>query len=389
VVGRLKSSSEGIRLALEMNRGRKKKHEHSHASKAWRRRSGRSHKRGLPPGTLVPRPTELGPETRLRILVVDYGRGFVTETELHQVEDLLPYMGTKSVTWAQVEGLHDADLMSKLGEVLGIHPLALEDIVNGHQRPKLEEFGADLFLVLKALKLGADGVHVDEEQISLILRAGMVISFRDRSDELFAPVRARLVKGGNRFQQFGPDYLVYSLFDLLVDDYFHLGDAIDDALEVVEAEMADDVGTATMAKVQVLKRELIAVKRQLAPTRDVSAALLRTESPLISKPVLVFMRDLHDHVLRVSEGLDSSREMAAGLMEMYMSFVSNRMNEVMKVLTLFSTTFIPLTFLAGIYGMNFDRMPELHWPWAYPVLWGVFVAVPVVMLAVFRRRGWL
>jgi len=358
------------------------------ANRASRKRNPpRAAKRGLSPGTLVI-PGER-PAVSLSIRVLDYRDGEVTELPPHSIDELSRFLGEDSTTWIQVSGLNDVEHLQAIGEALKIHPLALEDIASGGQRPKLELYGKDLFLVMNSLTLDREKIHVDCEQVSLLVRPGLVIQFREKQDEQFAPIETRLKREKSRFHDFGADYLLYAILDLIIDDHFHLLDELDEALDAIEIELEESMKPEVMTDIQAWRRQILLIRRELVPTREVTAALLREEMELFDPRVHAFLRDLHDHALRCTESLDSAREIVGSLADTYMSLVGNRMNEIMKVLTLFSTVFIPLTFLAGIYGMNFEHMPELHWKYSYPLLWGAFLLLPISLLTYFRRRGWL
>ncbi|MFA5717676.1 MAG: magnesium/cobalt transporter CorA [Desulfobulbaceae bacterium] len=346
-----------------------------------------SDKTGLAPGTLIH--VGQAPDTPGRITAIDYARDFLEEFEVHRVEDLLPCRQRKSITWVNIEGLNNIGFIESLGAHFDIHPLVLEDILNTHQRPKIEEHEQYLFLALKHVSIDPDELAVDYEQVSMLIFEDFVFTFRERSDDLFQPVRDRLTQEKSRLRGNGVDYLAYVILDNIVDNYFSLQDALDIILESVEEDLLAQPGPETLALIQRVKRELIFIRRSISPVREILTELLRSDSPLIQEKMHVYYRDILDHAIRLLESIDAYRDLITGMLDVYLSSVSNRMNEIMKVLTVFASIFIPLTFVAGIYGMNFEYMPELKWKWSYPVLWLFFVLVPIFLLVYFRRKKWL
>lgn len=346
-----------------------------------------SKKVGLPPGSLVHIGEML--EKEARITIVDYNKETIEERAVESIEEILQCRETDTVTWVNIEGLGNIELISAIGEHFDIHPLVLEDILNTHQRPKLEEYDDYLYCVLKAIALAEDNFLVEYEQISILILNDFVFTFKEKQDELFEPVQRRLRASKGHFRSQGADYLAYVILDTIVDSYFTLQDSLDDIVDSIEEELLMDPAPATLANIQAVKRELIFIRRSISPLRELLNAILRSESPLIEDKTLIYFRDISDHVLRISEALESTRDMVAGLLDIYITSISNKMNEVMKVLTVFASIFIPLTFIAGIYGMNFDYMPELKWKWGYPLLWVIFIAIPVVLLVYFKKKKWL
>ncbi len=346
-----------------------------------------SGKIGLPPGSIVHVGDVHQAETRIK--VVDYGRDHVEERSLSAFEDLVPDKERESVTWVIVEGLADAGLVGRLGEYFAIHPLVIEDILNVHQRPKFEDHEQYLFIVVKSLIASGEGHRIEHEQVSIVLLEKFVLVFKEKSDELLDPLIQRIRSGKGRFRSMGADYLAYSILDLIVDGHFCLVDTLDEAVNFLEDELLSKSTHKTLLALQRVKRQLIHIRRSIAPVREVMAAMLRSDSELIQEKTLIYLRDVADHAIRVAESIDSCKEILASLMEIYVSSVSNRLNEVMKVLTIFASIFIPLTFLTGIYGMNFDYMPELKWKYAYFCLWGFFLAIPLALLYFFKKKKWL
>jgi magnesium transporter len=347
----------------------------------------RSVKSGLPPGTLV----HIGERSdrEIRISVMDYSPAGCEEKEIKALRECFYYTDTSIVTWIDVEGLHEIEIVKQVGECQGLHPLVLEDILNTDQRPKLEDFGDYLYIVLKMLRTGENG-EIVTEQVSLILGANFVISFQEGMEgDVFTPIRERLRNGKGRIRSMGADYLAYSLIDAIVDNYFVVLEGVGERIESLEEEVVMEPRPETVREIHRLKRDMIFLRKAVWPLREVIAALERRESKLITEPVVVFLRDVYDHTIQVIDTIEASRDMLAGMLDIYLSSISNRMNEIMKFLTIIGTIFIPLTFIAGVYGMNFQNMPELHWQWGYFCALGIMVTVALVMLVYFKRKRWL
>jgi len=323
------------------------------------------------------------------IKVIDYDEERYEEREIDGFADCAGYRDTDSCTWINVNGLHETPLLRELGDHFGLHRLVLEDVANTHHRPKVEDFGDYLYVVCRMLSLADDGVHLRSEQISLVIGRNYLLSFQERPGDVLEPVRERLRKGKGRIRKGGAGYLGYALLDSVVDHYFYVVEAFGEQIEALEDELLAQPTMETLHKVHALKREMVLLRRAVRPLREVVASLERDEPPLLGSDVTPYLRDVYDHVIQVADAVDSFRDILSGLQDLYLSSVSNRMNEVMKVLTIFASIFVPLTFVAGIYGMNFEHMPELGWRWSYPVLWGVIVTLVVVMLGYFRRKKWL
>lgn len=346
-----------------------------------------SRKAGLPEGEIV----HVGEihETDTRLTVLDYNRDALQVHEISSIDELLPYKTHNTVSWVIVEGLAEVDLIQGLGQLFDVHPLVLEDIVSTHQRPKLDEFEDYLYLVLKRLEVEEGDFRVSQEQVSLLLFENILFTFKEKRDELFVPVINRLRAEKGRLRNQTTDYLAYVVLDTIVDGYFAVQDSLDTFSDDVEEKLFEQPEPALLNRIQRAKRELIFVRKSLSPLREMLAALERSDSPLLSEKTHIYLRDVYDHTIRVIETVDSYRDLITGMLEIYLSSVSNRLNEVMKVLTVFSTIFIPLTFITGIYGMNFQDMPELKWAWSYPIIWLVFIAVTGSLLYFFRRKKWL
>jgi len=281
------------------------------------------------------------------------------------------------------------DIIEKIGTHFGIHPLVLEDIVNTGQRPKMEDFEDYIFLVVKMLTCDQSQSDMNTEQVSLLLGPNFVISFQERQGDVFDSIRDRIRNSKGRIRKEGADYLAYVLLDAVVDGYFIVLESLGERIETLEDQVIENPTTETLQVINGLKREMIVLRRSVWPLREVIGALERGGSALIHKATGTYLRDVYDHTIQVADTIDSYRDMIIGTRDTYLSSLSNRMNEVMKVLTIIATIFIPMTFIAGIYGMNFQFMPELGWRWSYFVVWGVMIAVAGVMIAYFKRKDWI
>jgi len=347
----------------------------------------RSRKMGLPPGTLV----HLGEKKidRPRIAAFDFDSGQFNECQVQTAEECTPLIKSPATTWINVDGLHDVALLERLGADCGIHPLVLEDILNTDQRPKAEDYEKYFFIVLRMFHNDTPDGKLTSEQISLVLGPTYVLSFQEMQGDVFDPIRDRIRTGKGRVRKMGPDYLAYALMDAIVDGYFAILEGIVDQTEEIEDTLINDPSPETLHTLHHLKRQVLFLRKYIRPLRDLVSALDREDSPLIQKETHIYLRDLYDHVNHVMDTLETVREMLMGMLDIYLSSVSNRMNLVMKVLTIIATIFIPMTFVAGVYGMNFDYLPELHWRWSYPLFWVVMIGILATMLYYFRRKKWL
>lgn len=347
----------------------------------------RSAKAGMPPGTLV----HIGERSdrEIKISVIDYGPTSYEEKEIAALNECFYFMDATTSSWIDMAGLHEIELVRKLGDCQGIHPLVLEDILNTEQRPKAEDFGDYLFIVLKMLRLG-ENAEIATEQVSLILGKNFVISFREGlAADPFAPIRERLREGKGRIRALGADYLVYSLIDAIVDNYFVVLETLGEQIDDLEAEVVANPGRGTQQQIHRLKRSMIFLRKAVWPLREVIGSLERHDSRLIRPATVVYFRDVYDHTVQVIDTIETFRDMLSGMLDVYLSSISNRTNEVMKVLTVIATIFMPLTFIAGLYGMNFKYMPELDWRWAYPAVLILMALISVGMLIYFKRKKWL
>ena len=351
-----------------------------------RRRPRRHHKRRPPAGASVGAMAVDEGGGPLHLRVMDYRGAQLEERDVSDVEQLARDRGGDTVTWIEVEGLGDERALRRIGEIFEIHPLALADAVNVPQRPKAETYEHHEFLVCRMAQL--HGREIETEQVSLVIGSHWVITFQPGERDVFDPVRER-IRSNSLICQMGADFLAYALLDTLVDGYFPIVESLGDALEEVEERVVAGKIERNASAIHVIRRQLLMFHRILWQQRDAINSLLRGESRFISPAIRVYLRDVYDHSVQILDLVEAFREMAVSLMEVHLSSISNRLNEVMRVLTVISTIFIPLTFLVGVYGMNFRFMPELEWRWSYPILWVVMLGIGAAMFAGFRRRGWI
>jgi magnesium transporter len=346
-----------------------------------------SEKSGLPPGSLV----HVGEvhEHEHKITVIDYNKSSLTRHTIKNIDELLPYKTTDTITWVIIDGLKDVSIIDAIGRHFDIHALILEDILNTHQRPKFEEFDDYLYIVMKAISLAAGEFNAEYEQVSLLLLDKFVFTFKEKPDAIFDPIFNRLNNDKSHLRNLGTDYLTYIIMDTIVDEYFTLQDTFDELIESVEDELLSNPSELTLNIIQKIKRELIFLRRSVSPMRELLASIQRSESQLINDKTKRYFGDIYDHVIRITEAMESYRDLIAGMLDIYLSSVSNKMNETMKILTVFASIFIPLTFIAGVYGMNFEYMPELKLKWGYPALWVVFISVSVFLLRFFKKKKWI
>jgi len=345
-----------------------------------------SAKVGLPPGSII----HVGEQKieKVKITLTEYDEKNVETCEINSVEEIDPYTDTPQVTWVNVSGLHDTELIKQIGEKFSIHPLVLEDILNTETRPKIEMTDDYIFIAMKMLTYNSSEDQIDTEQVSFILGNSFVFSFLEKSDNIFNPIKDRITNNYGRVRKQASDYLFYALMDVVVDQYFLLLEQIEQNIELLDDEVITNADRSQIEKIYNLKNKLLLTRRSLWPLRELFTRLIREESKLINKKIVPYLRDLLDHTIQITETIELQREITNGLMETHLSMMSFKMNEVMKVLTVIATIFIPLTFIVGIYGMNFPNMPEMQWPWAYYALWGVMICVVLFMLFYFKRKKW-
>jgi magnesium transporter len=347
----------------------------------------RSQKAGLPPGTLV----HIGEQKtdKVRIRLITYSENDFQETEGALVTGTAPSKDPKTVTWLNIGGIHKVEVIEAVGKTYDLHPLLLEDIVNTEQRPKLDDYGPYLFVVLKMLCPDKSGKLIQAEQVSLVTGPTFVLSFQENGTDVFEPIRERLRTGKGRVRSLGADYLLYSLVDAVVDNYFTVLELLGERIERLEDELVADPQREVLHQIHDVKRELLFIRRSVWPLREVVSGLSRGESSLIQPGTRLYLRDVYDHTIQVIDTIESFRDLTASMLDIYLSSISNRMTAVMKVLTIITTIFMPLSFIAGVYGMNFEHMPELDWRWGYPFALGIMAALGLGMLWFFRKQKWL
>lgn len=347
----------------------------------------RSKKAGLPPGSLV-HIGEKKAETP-KITIIDYDETHFQEKEVKTIDECFIFKDKPTVTWINIDGLHQVEILEKLGECYGLHPLVLEDILNTDQRPKMEDYGEYIYIVLKMLDYNDKSNEIEPEQMSLILGPNFVFSFQEREGDTFNPIRERIRNSKGRIRKMGADYLAYTLLDSIVDNYFIILEKLGEKIEFLEEKLVTRPTPETLQVIHYLKREMIFLRRAVWPLREVVNGLERGESSLVKESTRVYLRDVYDHTIQAIDTIETYRDMVSGMLDIYLSSVSNRLNSVMKVLTIIATIFMPLTFLAGVYGMNFKYMPELEWRWGYPLVWFIMAGIGISMLIYFRKRKWL
>jgi magnesium transporter len=346
-----------------------------------------SKKAGLPPGTLV----HIGEKRTedVRITLMDYDEYHVEEKQDLSVRGCSPFKASPTVTWVNVTGIHDIPIIEEFGKAFDIHPLVLEDVVHAGQRPKMEDMGDYLYIVLKMLSHTNGQKAFETEQLSLIVGANFVISFQERDGDVFQPIRDRIQKGKGRIRKSGSDYLAYTLIDAIVDNYFIILENMGEKIEILQESVLTEPDPSNLREIQEIRREMAFLRRSIWPLREAINTLQRTESTLMGDFVTPYLRDVYDHTIQVIENIETLRDAISSTLDIYLSSLSNKMNEVMKVLTIIATIFIPLTFIAGLYGMNFKFMPELEWHWGYPTVCLVMLILGVLMLLGFKRKKWL
>lgn len=348
---------------------------------------GISKKRGLKPGSLVHIGRKTGKNSK--ISVMDYKGDKFEEKDLKSIEECFKYKTSDSVTWINVDGLEDITLYEKFGREFGIHPLIMEDILNTNQRPKIEEFDDYIYIVLKMIYYSKNTPVV--EQVSLICMKNVVITFQEQElkGDVFDNLRNRIRTEGNKIRSAGTDYLTYAIIDSIVDNYFVSLEKFEDRIENFEEKLLKDPTNEVFTEIYNMKREMIFIRKSVWPFREVINVLQRGETKFINADISVYFKDVYDHTIQVIDSIELFRDIIEGMLDTYLSSVSNKMNEVMKFLTIFSTIFIPLSFLVGVYGMNFDNMPELKWHYAYQGLWVVMITIVISMLVYFKKKKWL
>lgn len=355
-------------------------------------------KKGLPPGTLLYTGEERLEPVSLHAMLyressLFLDRSFPAElpsSPLDQFPEILPEtLPADQTLWLNVDGIHRVETIRNIGDRYGLHPLMMEDIIAAGQRPKSEQYGHLLYTVLDMVTWNSEAGHSESEQVSLVLGPRFVITFQEHPGDVLDPVRERIRSGKGRIRREGADYLLYCLIDAITDNYFPVLEQLGERIEDLEEAISNNPGEETLHKIHRLKREMIQLRRAVWPLREMVNSLTKSDSSLITETTRLYLRDLYDHTIQIMDTIESFRDLVSGLLDIYLSSLSNRMNSVMKVLTVIATMFIPLTFLAGIYGMNFEHMPELAWRWAYPAFWITCIVILLGMFLYFRKKKWL
>lgn len=364
-----------------------------------------SQKSGLEPGTLV----HVGEvhEQEQSISVISFNEIRMEKIHVNSIEELVPYKTTDTITWVIINGLSDTSIIDAIGKYFDINYLVLEDILNTNQRPKFEEFDDYLFIVFKSIhviqndltttgkknqrksSLRRSKFKIKYEQISLLVLDKFIFTITEKHVAHLDSIISRLENNKSQVRSLGADYLAYVILDAVVDEYFSLPDIFDELMDSIESELLSQPSNDTLMLIQKVKRELIFLRRSVSPMRELLSALLRSDSKFLERRMKNYFSDVYDHVTRITEGIDTYRDLITGMLDIYLSSVNNRMNETMKVLTIFTAIFSPLTFLCGVYGMNFDYMPELKWHWGYPAIWCLFVIIPLIMIGFFKKNKWM
>jgi len=346
----------------------------------------RGKKPGSAPGTLVHIGEVLSPDTH--VFGIFYDQQSLNEKPISRLSDCKDLVQPGQTSWINIEGLNHPEVIRELGELYQLHPLVQEDILNTDHRPKIEVHQDYLYIVVKILQFDDSSKSLRSEQLSLIVGDDYLLSFQEGHSDLFTSVLDRL-RAGRKIRTMGPDYLAYALIDVVVDNYFVLLEKLGDAIEDVEDELLQDPGPETLRRIHHYKREMLMARKMVWPLREVLSSLSRDESVILSPEIRVYLRDVYDHTIHIIDNVDTLRDLLSGMLDLYMSSASQRMNEIMKMLTLFATIFMPLTFISGVYGMNFKFMPELEWHWGYPLVMVVMAATAAGLLFYFKWRRWL
>jgi magnesium transporter len=343
---------------------------------------------GQAPGTLIY--TGDKPLTDVTITITEYNAKEVRKNIAKTLEECLACKVSREISWINIDGVHNVDIIKKLGEQYDLHPLLLEDVLDTQIRPKIEFFDKYVFVVLKMLRYNKTTLEVEAEQVSFVMGDTYVISLQeDREGDVFDPIRTRLETTGGRIRRSDADFLLYSLIDMVIDNYFLVLEKIGERVEALEDEITSHPSESPLKTLYKLKQELIFIRKSVWPLREVISSMEREETPLIHKETRKYIRDAYDHTIQVIDTTESYRDSMGSLLDIYLTSISNRTNDVVKVLTIISTIFMPLTFIAGVYGMNFDFMPELRWKYSYFVVLGIMLLSALAMLMWFRKKKWI
>jgi magnesium transporter len=348
----------------------------------------RAKKLGLPPGTLLPHVEDAQPESS-KITIIDYDEKYFHAEQTHLAEALIPYKTSPTVTWINVDTINDVKLLEKMGSIFNLHHLTLEDIQSADQRPKLDDYETYLYIDLKILSYNEEKNDIEQEALSLVLGPSYVITFHERESGVLNPIRERIRSHGGRIRKMGADYLAYCLVDTVVDHYFVIMEKLDEKIESLQDDVMSNPTPTLLREINDIKQMIIALRKTIWPLRDVIVRMERRDSNLIADSTRVFLRDVYDHTIHIMDTIETFRDLVSGILDIYLSSSSNKLNEVIKFLTIISTIFIPLTFIAGVYGMNFKHFPELDWQYGYLYFWIFNISAVGLMLYYFKKKGWL
>jgi magnesium transporter len=344
-------------------------------------------KTGLMPGSLVHVGKKKSESVKLSLF--SYDEETSDDKEINDVSQIELTPDNKKVQWLNMDGIHKIDVIESIGKHFGLHNLLLEDVLNTNHRPKAEYYEDHMLFTLKMLGINKAGNRLVSEQVSFVLGKGYLISFQEQEGDIFDQVRNRIRTKKGKVRQKKADYLFYTLIDAVVDNYFLIIDRFSENVERLEDKIVESPNENTLKEIQLLKKQLILLRKSISPLREAVSSVVKDEIHLINEDSIKYLRDVYDHIIHLSENVETQRDIVSGLKDLYMSELSNRMNNTMKVLTIIATIFIPLTFVAGIYGMNFDNMPELHSQYGYPIVWGVMVVITIGMIIYFKKKKWL
>lgn len=344
-------------------------------------------KYGLAPGTLIH--TGFVTQGKIRITLIEYDTENFKINDKVSLEECLNSMNTPAPTWINISGIHDPSMVEKIGRRLGLHPLLLEDILNNTQRSKIDDYKDTIYIVLRKLNIQNDDSDIEDQQVSIILGNNFLITFLETDTDFFNPVVERLKIANSRMRARGVDYLAYAVVDCIVDHYFLTLEKIDDRIERFENLIVDNPDHRVLKGIQNLKKQVSHLRKAIWPTREVVSKFIRIESSLVKESTKIYLQDVYDHVIQAIDSIESFRDVASGMVEIYISNINSKMNEIMKVLTVVATIFVPLTFISSLYGMNFKHMPELEWKWGYYLVLGIMAISSFFMWRFFRRKGWI
>ena len=325
---------------------------------------------------------------KVKISIVEYSKDTFAENDNASIQDAVHYIGTPELSWINIQGIHDPEIIDAIGKAFGMHPLVMEDILNTTQRAKLDDYKQYLYIVLRLLNYDPEYQSIDEEQISILVKKDCVLTFQESGKDFFKGIRERIRKPNSKFREMGTDFLCYAIIDWIIDQQFTVLEKVDDKLETLEEDLLNSPHTGILLKIEKTRREIILLRKAVWPIRDLISQFNRIDSPLIQESARVFMRDVYDHTIQLIDTIESFRDIVSGMLDLYLSNLTQRTNEIMKVLTVVSTIFVPLTFLASLYGMNFDNIPELHAKYGYYTLLGVMAIIASCMVYFFYRKKW-